>query len=1443
MPRLKDLFGSAAPPDIAETISGAEIKKVTVDKLRGSMRLELGLGTTVAREMLKTAAGELKSHLGLNECELVPRYAPECFSVEYFPELVEPLRLRGLPVNGFFGNASASYENGVMRVELNGGGADFLNGVDVAGELSRVVMEEFSLPVAFELLEGEKNQSRGVVAPPAPVRPAEKAHVAAKPASKPAVKASRDKPGRTAKPKLAPAQVFADLPILRDTVEILKGKAISQKPESLSGVTPESGEVTVWGEIFDVAVKDIRNGEKQLFTVSFYDGTSSHWLKIFCDPQKDVWTEKLKAGKAIVTRGQVEYDKYERESCIKPFDLSLADIARRTDKSAEKRVELHLHTNMSAMDGVTPVTRLVERAAAWGHSAVAITDHGVLQAFPDAMNAAKKIQKDKPDFKVIYGIECYFVNDSSPIVTGSADIKLKTGEFIVFDVETTGLSAYGDRMTEIGAVKIRGGKITETFGTFVDPERSLSAEITRLTGITDEMLEDAPSEAEALSAFYEFCGSESAVLVAHNAGFDTAFIAAAAKRCKRPYRFTSVDTVSISRALYKELKKHSLDSVAKHLNLPEFNHHRAKDDAEVTAQIFIKMLHELTERGASSLSGIGEAAGAADYKKLRQYHQILLAKDLTGLKHLYELVSMSHLETFYKKPLILRSELEKRRGGLLVGAACEAGELFRAITDGKPWGELVKLAEFYDYLEIQPIANNRFMLRKNPQLTEKDLREYNLTVVRLGEKLGIPVCATCDVHFLDEGDYIFREILQSGMKMQAEEPAPLYLRTTDEMLREFEYLGEEKAFEVVVTNPNKIAGMIGRLKPIPDGTFTPSIPGADEDLQRITRERAALLYGDPLPEIVDMRLRRELDSIVKHGFAVLYVIAQKLVAKSEADGYLVGSRGSVGSSFVATCAGISEVNPLPPHYVCPGCKHSDFDVGESAGSGFDLPPKLCPRCGAEYARDGHNIPFETFLGFDGDKAPDIDLNFSGEYQAEAHKYTEELFGSGQVFKAGTISTVAEKTAFGFVKNYLEEKGKILHKSEENRLIKGCSGVKRTTGQHPGGMVVVPREYNICDFTPVQRPADKDGSKIITTHFDFHSLHDTILKLDILGHDVPTLYKYLVDMTGVKIADVPMSDEKVFSLFTSPEALGVSAAEIDCNTGTLAIPEMGTGFVRQMLAEAKPKGFADLLQISGLSHGTDVWLGNAQELIKNKTCTISDVIGTRDSIMTYLLQKGLPPQRAFRIMEITRKGQAAKGFTEEDRAAMKEHGVPGWYVESCLKIKYMFPKAHAAAYVTAAIRLAWFKLYHPAEFYAALFTVRGEDFDSVAAMGGLAVVIEKARNLAQKADRTQKEDDTLEALAVIREMLARGVKLLRVDLYNSDAVRYKLENGKLRLPFICVKGLGENAAKSLQKEAKKQRFISRDDVLERTTVSKTVLEALAEAGALEGLPVSSQVSLF
>ena len=1452
MKTLGEVFDSQFDIKLPQQISQGELTQLNINKQARLITLAVKFNGLVERNTLFDTEKLITKTLAYHTV-IKPHFPSELFSADYFPQLYAAVR-RDIPsINGTLNNAEVRFENNTLTINLLNGGKTLLDSKGFDKALIKLISEEFNLYISvnytgtFEVEENSEEYKAAIQDAQEKIN-RENLQKAAE-FYQEEVETAEKREEKHAENTTVEIEVregkFATPQIIQSSIRPLYGRSIRGKMIPISSISGDSGRIVVWGDVFDIEKKVTKSGDKNIFTIDITDYTGSTTAKVFNSIKESAVIDNIKKGDTIVVQGDVEYDKYAGELVVNARSIGTAQKVKVVDNAEKKRVELHMHTNMSQMDAVTSASDLVNRAYQWGHKAVAITDHGVAQAFPDAMKAADKINKDEEKIKIIYGVEAYFMDDLVESVKGDADTGFD-GTFICFDIETTGLSAARDKITEIGAVKVENGVITDTFSTFANPEMPIPQKITQLTGITDDMVKDAPSQSEAVSAFLEFAGDN--VLVAHNAPFDTSFIAKACEDMGREYNYTSIDTVAISRAILTDIKNCKLDTVAKFLRLGDFNHHRATDDAEMLARIFINLCQRLTDDyGITKTNDINTKIAGGDFKKLPTYHQIILVKNKTGLKNLYRLISYSHLNYFYKKPRIPKSELVKYREGLIIGSACCAGQLYMAILEGKPWGELKQIASFYDYLEIQPAGNNSFMIRDGRFNSVDELHEIDRTIIKLAKELGKPVCATCDVHFMDPTDSEFRKILMAGQGFKdAEQQAPLYFRTTAEMLKEFEWLGKDKAYEYVVENPNKIADMCEYIRPIPKGTFPPNIEGAQEQLIDITWKRAKEKYGDPLPEIVKARLDKELNSITTYGFSVLYMTAQKLVADSEAHGYLVGSRGSVGSSFVATMSGISEVNPLCPHYVCPNCKHSEFITDGSYGSGFDMPPKNCPECGTLMDQDGHEIPFETFLGFKGDKVPDIDLNFSGEYQSKSHRYTEELFGKNNVFKAGTISTVAEKTALGFVKKFAQERGLVMHKAEEKRLAIGCTGVKRTTGQHPGGMVVVPRTNDVYDFCPVQHPANDVNSDNITTHFDFHSIHDTITKLDELGHDVPTIYHYLELYTGIPVMKVSMSDPEVMSLFTSPKALGVTEEDIDSKTGTFSLPECGTAFVRGMLIEAQPKTFTDLLQIAGLSHGTDVWLGNAQELIHNGTCTISEVIGTRDSIMTYLMHKGLEPGMAFKIMEIVRKGNATKLLTEEHFKAMREHNVPEWYIDSCMKIKYMFPKAHAAAYMIATLRLGWYKVHKPVEYYAAYFTVRSENLDGAIAMQGHQAVRDKMNNIKQKQsvhEATAKDEAEFQTLQIVNEMMARKIEFLPVDIYKSEAKMFKVEDGKIRLPFSSLPGVGGAAADSLAETGKHTEYLSIEDMQIKTKVTKAVIETLKDVGVLKDLPESSQMSLF
>ncbi len=1236
---------------------------------------------------------------------------------------------------------------------------------------------------------------------------------------------------------------------------MLYGRPIRGNIMSVSAVNEHSGDVTISGRLFGLDEREIHsqknNKDYHLVIMDITDTHDSISVKLFVNKTEDDETfnklysplkKGLKSGGMyVVCRGKAQYDNYANEVVI--MANGIAEVPAppvRRDNAHKKRVELHLHTQMSAMDGVSSVKDLINRAVYWEHKAMAVTDHGVVQSFPDAMTASGFNEK----IKILYGVEGYLIDDSKRIVYDAKDETLSS-PFVVFDIETTGLDSKKDAITEIGAVKVENGVVTDRWSTFVNPCRPIPQNIVDLTGITDNMVKDAPKIGEILGDFFEFC--KGCVLVAHNAAFDTGFIKENAKKYGFDYNFCSLDTLILARCMYPDLPNFKLDTLTKHLKVILENHHRAVNDAKATADAFVKMIAELKESGIEKLGELNkhfDIRGAS--KKNKAFHIIILAKNQTGLRNIYELVSASQLQYFYRTPRIPRSLLEEKRDGLILGSACEAGELMRAIIDGKTDEDLADIVNFYDYLEIQPIGNNAYMKTDShhPNInTDEDLQNLNRRIVSLGEKYNKPVCATCDVHFMDKEGADYRKILMyyKGFK-DADNQAPLYFRTTEEMLEEFEYLGKKKAYEVVVENTNLIADMIENVRPIPEKKCPPVIEGAKEGIVNDSTNRAKELYGDPLPAVVQERLDKELHSITTYGFSVMYKIAQELVRKSLSDGYLVGSRGSVGSSLVAFLSDITEVNSLPPHYICPKCKH--FELAENAAgiSGCDLPDKICPECGTKYNKDGHDIPFETFLGFKGDKEPDIDLNFSGVYQPTIHKYTETYFGEGKVFRAGTIGTVAEKTAFGYVRKYCEENNIVMRGAEMKRLAKGCEGVKRTSGQHPGGIIVVPFENDIHEFCPVQHPADDPNSTIITTHFDYHKIDQNLLKLDELGHDDPTVIRMLEDITGIKAKDVPIGDPETMSLFTSTKALNLKE-DIGTKLGTYGIPEFGTKFVQQMLTDTKPTTFSELVRISGLSHGTDVWLNNAQDLIRDGVTTLSQSICCRDDIMIYLIDKGVEAGHAFRIMEAVRKG---KGLKPEDEEAMRAANVPEWYLDSCKKIKYMFPKAHAVAYVMSAFRIAYFKVHYPEAFYMSYFSVRADDFDASIMANGIERVREEIRAINAKKKEgtaTPKEENLIPILEICVEMYARGIDFVPVDLYKSHATDFLRTDSGILPPLNALPGLSDNDALNIVREREKSEFKNVEELRLRTGIGKNALNILEKNGCFDDLPDASQVSLF
>ena len=1434
--------------------------KIQADKENRILQASVDFPELISKDDLYRIENEICKAYELNWMKLMPHYPADLFDSDYVPELLRETESVGIVARGFFDKYRFKLEDRTLTIEIpfSENGVMLLYDGRTPDVIQGIILSEFGLNIKVNIVHtndeaflasnnslermfedfdkrmAEEARKRAIVSPAAPVE-AESEALPRKTSVYgdqfvPEIKDGHCKIGHATFDISTPEYVF--------------GEQFAITPISISAIDKPQKNITIIGTVFDYSQEPTRSGDKMNISFSVTDGVSSIEVKRFATMEDaEEISANVKNGVALALKGYAKKELRKDKTEGTDFQFHFSDIAKikklgRVDNAPVKRVELHLHTNMSHMDALIPPDVAVKQANAWGHPAVAITDHGTVQGYQEAMLASEKIGQ-----KVIYGVEAYFVNDTAGAIYGSYNRDFDA-ETIVFDIETTGLSVQNCKITEIGAVKIRDGEIIDTFNTFVNPEVPIPEEIVELTSITDEMVADAPKIDEALKSFFDFVGGGDKLLVAHNANFDTGFIRYAAEECGMEFGNPYLDTVALSRYINPDLKKHKLDSLAEYYHLGDFNHHRACDDAAMLAAIYFKMIASMREQDIKSFEQLKRDMSAnSNPLTLKPYHQIILVKNKIGLKNLYKLISYGFLKYYKRNPRIPKTELEKHREGLIIGSACEAGELFTAILDNRPEAEIEEIVNFYDYLEIQPISNNRFLIAEEKAKDEEDLRNFNRRIVALGEKYNKPVVATCDAHFLNDEDELYRKILLAGQKFKDfDKDSHIYYRTTEEMLEEFAYLGEEKAYEVVVTNTNLINDMIDSdIRPFPKGTFTPDMEGAEEDLTRICYERAKSMYGDPLPEIVEQRLDKELTSIIKNGFAVLYMIAQKLVWYSEQNGYLVGSRGSVGSSFVASMAGISEVNPLPPHYWCPNCQYNDFSNPDKAGSGFDLPDKNCPKCGHKLNADGHHIPFETFLGFYGDKSPDIDLNFSGEVQGKVHKYTEELFGAENVFRAGTIGTLADKTAYGYVMKYLEEKGMSLPRAEVNRIVSNCVGVKRSTGQHPGGIVVVPKQYEIYDFCPVQHPADDPNSDIVTTHFTFEYLHDTLLKLDELGHDMPTKYKYLEKYSNTSVMDVPMNDKAVYELFLSTKTLGVSPDDIDAKIGTFGLPEFGTKFVMGMVEESKPRSFSDLLQISGLSHGTDVWLGNAQELIKDGTCNISNVIGCRDNIMNDLIAYGVEKSHAFKIMESVRKG---KGLTPEWEEEMKAANVPDWYIGSCKKIKYMFPKAHAAAYVMSAIRLGWYKVHIPIAFYCAMFTVAPGGFDAEIVMGGRSKVratIKEIEKLGKEA--TPKEQASIPVLQLINEAMARGIKFLPINIIKSESSAFVPENGAIRMPFSALAGLGENAAANIVAAREEEPFFSVEDLQIRAKLTKSVIEVLRKNKVLEGLDETDQLSFF
>ena len=1454
--KLIDIFQNCKCVKEEKHLAAGEVRSLAFGDNNTVMVVELGLHEVVSRKVIARAEKQIADTYGLDRVMIEPRYnMPGELSNAYIKSLYDDMAYRMPSAKGLLDHRKWAFADGALQIPM-----DEVSEKHFANALRHLearIQRELGRSCPVHAVRADAQDFA-----PAPEQEESREEILHK-AVEQAAAAAAETP-KPKKPRPAPQQHTGYQRPRTEKVredDLIFGKLIQDPIVSVNEAIAAYDMVTIQGEVFFTDNKDIHSKKtgKDYVKIAFdiTDRTNSVRVSKFLAADKAGDTaSKIKKGLYCTVQGKMVYDTFAKEMVLEPTGIVKAKKPERRDTyEGMKRVELHLHTNMSAMDGMSSTASLLCRAAKWGHRAMAITDHGVAQAFPEALHAQEGKQKDTiGDMKIIYGIEAYYINDENSIsVVRGRSAEPLDGTFIVFDLETTGLNPASEEITEIAAVRVVEGEIRDSFQTYVNPHKPIPAEITELTGISDETVADAPDLDKAVPEFLAWAGEGQYPLVAHNAGFDMGFLRTACQRLGIEREFTSIDTLEMSRLMLPHMHKFKLNILAKELQVGPFEHHRASEDAAVLGRIYVKLLKRLKEEmHAVTTADINPVLVATTDRKnklknLPRYHFIILVKNQAGLRNLYQLISKSFLEYYNKRPIMPRSELIRHREGLIFGSACEAGEVFRALTKGEPWEEIKRLASFYDYLEIQPIGNNNFMIAKGMAKDEEQLRDWNRDILRLADELGKPCCATGDVHFLEPEDEAFRRILMAGQGFSdADNQAPLYFKSTDEMLKEFSYLGEDRAYEVVVKNTNMIADMCDVIRPVPRENYPPHIDGCEDDLRNMCYEKAKRIYGDPLPEPVQARLDRELGSIIGNGYAVMYIIAQKLVTKSLADGYLVGSRGSVGSSLAAFMSDITEVNSLAPHYLCPDDKYLEWH--EEYSCGVDLPDKICPKCGKPLTKQGFNIPFETFLGFEGDKVPDIDLNFAGEYQSRIHWYTGEIFGHDHVFRAGTIGTVAEKTAFGYVKKYMEERGIECSRAEENRLAAGCTGVRRTSGQHPGGVVVVPKEIEIYDVCPIQHPADDPDSDIITTHFEYHSIDANLLKLDELGHDDPTIIKHLENLTGVNAQEIPLDDPETMSLFHSCKALKYKGENPDTDPilgdlGCVAVPEFGTKFVRGMVKETHPSTFAELVSISGLSHGTDVWLGNAAELVR-KGIPLSGCICCRDDIMNYLILQGVKPKLSFKTMESVRKG---KGLTEEMEAAMNEQHVPEWYIDSCKKIKYMFPKAHAVAYVMMAFRIAWFKVHRPLAFYSAYFSIRAKGFDASCMIKGDKVCLDKMTELRSKErDKTisAAEKDMMTTLEVCHEFYRRGFTFEPMDVYKSDATRFLVTETGLIPPFTSMPGIGEQAALSIVEERKNGKFLSAEELIVRCPkASKAVVELLEQIGALGSMPKTTQMTLF